>query len=472
MQVAPRDQSDDIAASLSRYRLPETLKRRLIRDAQGGRTYSRISSVQALDALPANSGYCGSSIACCTCHSATLVQAGYVGLMQDNESFYFLAPGYHSYASCGTVIGAEVSVSVINKPVLNGPLGFVTISEGHVGVLMVGAEYRLLPPGTYQWNDSSINYIQTVDITQNEARLGPYSLITVPDGDVAVTFNNGDLVILGMDEEVGANRASRTFFLDDPKWIHRCFITLKEQTDRLEGNDLLSKDNVELVMVAMSQWRIVDPVRAVSRCDTTMEGIRQKINALVRAAIARIVAGTNIGSGPVSGGVSQPVVVAQPASNEPRKVAPKHVEPNEDATLAHLMQSEQATRHMIELSQHVKAMGVEVVAVYVPEKRMKNDDIRREVAKQAVIGIKAEAERSAADAKAYATITAARAEAEAIGELAKAHADAGNRLGDPKTTAARLALTETTAKAMQGAKLTVFSGGPANMPYMLSADQH
>ena len=154
--------------------------------------------------------------------------------------------------------------------------------------------------------------------------------------------------------------------------------------------------------------------------------------------------------------------------------APKHksnvVGNNGDADLSHLMQSEQATRHMAELTRHMVEMGVEVIGVYVPEKRMKNDDIRQEVAKQAVIGIKAEAERSCADATAYATITAARAEAQAIEELATAHARAGQLLGSPEQTAARLALTEKTAQALSGASVTIFSGSPGQMPFMLNAE--
>jgi regulator of protease activity HflC (stomatin/prohibitin superfamily) len=133
------------------------------------------------------------------------------------------------------------------------------------------------------------------------------------------------------------------------------------------------------------------------------------------------------------------------------------------------MKSEMATKHMAELTTQMEDMGIEVIGVYVPEKRMKNDDIRQEVAKQAVIGIKAEAERAAADAKAYATVKAARAEAEAIELLAAAHADAGTRLGAPETTASRLALSETMTKAIQGSNLTVFSGAPDSMPFMFGA---
>jgi regulator of protease activity HflC (stomatin/prohibitin superfamily) len=246
-------------------------------------------------------------------------------------------------------------------------------------------------------------------------------------------------------------------------------------------------------MVAMSQWRIVDPQLAVTRCAATMKEIREKVNQLVRATIARIVAGTNIGAGPVSGSMSRPVVQAQVLSS-PADVPypPSTPLPLQDNDLSHLMQSTVANRHMAELSSTMGRMGIEVVGVYVPEKRMKNDDIREQVARQAVIGIKADAERAAADAKAYATVagaraeaeakrqnadadayakvTSAKAEAEAVLLVSEAQAKAGAILGDPSTTASRIALTEKTASALQNSKVTIFAGAPSQLPFMLSSN--
>jgi regulator of protease activity HflC (stomatin/prohibitin superfamily) len=156
------------------------------------------------------------------------------------------------------------------------------------------------------------------------------------------------------------------------------------------------------------------------------------------------------------------------------------------------MQSAVATKHMADLAENMTRMGIEVIGVFVPEKRMKNDDIREQIAKQAVIGIRADAERAAADAKAYATVadaraqaeakrqsaeaeaytrvTCAKAEAEAIAIVTKAQAAAGDILGSPESTAARMALTDKTAAALGSAKVTIFSGAPSRLPFMLSGD--
>ena len=490
-------------------RLPATLVQRLYKDSFGDvsgspavgrvtKSYSRIESLATLEMTEPNVDYCGYAFACLFgCQNAELIKEGDVGILRDNESYQLLAPGYHRYSACGTEFVGFSSLNVVDSPVLFGASGFVTVSEGKICVLMVASEFKLLAPGTYQWDSPAVRFVGCADIREREVRLGPYTLVTVPDGEVVVTFDNGDLKMLGWDPAaaaeasgiaaVGADRtataaASRTYFLNDPKWVVGPTLSVQMQTDRLESNDLLSKDNVEIIMVAMSQWRITDPAVAVRRCGADMKKIKDKVNQLVRATIARIVASTSIGAGPVSGHVVKPLVVAgavvdrdgQPvkagAVGDTASTTAAQEKAEHEKGLAQLMQSDAAVHHMNELRANVGSMGVEVVAVFVPEKRMKNDDIRSKVASQAIIGIQADAERSAADAKAYATVKAATAEAEAIALLAKAHAEAGARLGEPKSTAARLALTEVTAKSLERAKVTVFSGSPGNMPFMLNAD--
>eukprot|EP00672_Neobodo_designis_P015209 CAMPEP_0174842406 /NCGR_PEP_ID=MMETSP1114-20130205/9889_1 /TAXON_ID=312471 /ORGANISM="Neobodo designis, Strain CCAP 1951/1" /LENGTH=506 /DNA_ID=CAMNT_0016076609 /DNA_START=74 /DNA_END=1594 /DNA_ORIENTATION=- len=458
--------------------LPHNFVQRLVADSQGGDEYRRIDNINQIETIAPNSSYWGVACAGCCCSEGALVEQGQLGVVTDNGAFGFLAPGYHTVSSYGSELGQPVSIRTVDRAVTHGTVGFVTVSEAKVGLLLVGSSYKLLAPGTYQWTSPRVQFQTVTSVTDQIVQLGPYTLVTVPRGEVAVTFNNGELIVLGYEEQVlnmGDNREpshvdapKRTYFLENAKWRLACFLPTVVQTDRLEGNDLLSKDNVEVLMVAMSQWRIVDPVRAVNNCASSMDQIRTKVNQLVRATIARIVAGTNIGAGPVSGASGRPVVAAVAVDGAECAPAAQQ-KPKDDADLAHLMKSEMASKHMAELTTQMEDMGIEVIGVYVPEKRMKNDDIRKEVAKQAVIGIKAEAERAAADAKAYATVKAARAEAEAIEMLAAAHADAGSRLGAPETTASRLALSETMTKALKDANLTVFSGAPDSMPFMFGA---
>eukprot|EP00759_Apiculatamorpha_spiralis_P002126 PhF_6_TR10792/c0_g1_i3/m.17352 len=486
----------DLREYLEKLDLPITLKERLVFDAQGDANYIRLANVTDIKGRPPNSSWSGWKLSCCLFSVAELIPDGSVGCIIDNGTYDFLRPGYHRYMLCGVRFDGLRSLSTIDTAMTHGPVGFVTISVGNIGVLVVGSEFRLLAPGTYQWISPAVTFKGSVPTRNFSGSLGPYSLVTVPEGSAAITLHHGNLRVLGWSEKDpihsagqapnAAEEVSRTFFLDDANWVYQCFFSLHTQTDRLEGNDLLSKDNVEILMVAMSQWRIINPHLAYQKCDTTMEGIRKKVDQLVRATIARIVAGTCIGHGPVSGSVAHPMVMGQVVQTD-GEVTPAS---QDDDDLAHLMQSKHATQYMRELTINLNAMGIDVIGVYVPEKQIKNDDTRSEVSKQAVIGIKAEAQRAAADAEAYATvkaakaegdaerqradakaysmITIAKAEADAIRETSTAQSDAGKRLGAPTETAARLALTERTAKCLENANVTIFSGAPSSIPFMFT----
>eukprot|EP01084_Bolivina_argentea_P028306 52628_1 len=424
------------------------------------------------------------------------ISEGNMGLVRIGNQVHFLQQGTFQWTS-PNVQFLNVMHFELDRVIQQAATGFVTISEGKVGVMQVGSDFRLLVQGTYVWNSPSVMFHHIVDISNNQrcTSLGPYTLVLVPDGDAALTYNNGVLNVLSA---IAANGSSAgpsvdeegapcsTYFLSHPKWRFEEMLSLQMQTDKLEGNNLLSKDNVELIMVAMSQWRIADPVLAATHCAPNMDKIRTTVNDLIRATISRIVAGTAIGAGPVGGAMPQAAVVGKVVDSDGSVGAAG----DEEMGLAQLMQSEGATKHMGDLSANLNAMGIEVVGVFVPEKRMKNDDIRKEVAKQAVIGIKAEAERAAADAKAYATVKSSHAEAEAeragadaraytivkkshaeaeaIELVAKARGEAGRALGDPTTTASRLALTEATTNAYKDAKMTIFSGAPKEMPFMMT----
>jgi regulator of protease activity HflC (stomatin/prohibitin superfamily) len=460
---------------LARFRLPAALVERLLHDATSNSHYRRLKSFDELDMVPANSTYGGNALGSLMCMTTVLISDDSIGCMTVGEVDVFLQCGYHKFCGCGRELQSIQKLNQPGKAVLNGTRGFVSVPEGQIGVLLVGAEYRLLAPGLYEWNSPLVQFRGNVSISGNFVNLGPYALLTVPDGQVAVTYNNGDLRILGLTGRDGGTSAAagpRTYFLDDPRWIHHGFLSLQTQTDRLDGNDLLTKDHVEILMVAMSEWRIVDPTRAIMHCGSTMADIQAKVDALVRATIARIVAGTSIGSGPVSGHVATRgggnVVVGQPVPAAAGEGKGSSASADDDSDMSQMMQTTAAVKHMAELTANMTAMGVEVLGVYVPEKQIKNTGIREQIANQAVIGIKAEAERAAADAAAYTITRKARADAEAIEVVARAHAEAGQMLGGVDSTAARLALTEKMVSVLDGANVTLMSGMPHNTPFLLT----
>lgn len=490
------DNCENINDIINKYNLPENLKKRMLQDCLDNKYISRVETFTFTEP---NSSYNEYKFLSWSCFGklGIFVPNGSFGILLNEDNITFLNKGYHIAKYLGSeYIGCKALSSVIDKPFMYGSKGIINVSSEKILVVSIKSEYKILPYGLYEWDSSYVKIIDCVSFdTEQITNIGPYKLLSVFNGTVATTYNNGKLVILGIDDNI------RTYFLDDPKWFVKGYISKSVQVTKLEGNDLLSKDNVELLMNAIAEWKIIDPEKAIIECGETMEIITNKVSQLFRATIARIVSGTNISSSS-TGGVSQQIVIAQPVNF------------NEDISdLSHLMQSTVATKHMAELATNMNAMGIYVVGIYIPEKRMKNDDIRKQIANQAVIEIKALAERSSADASAYALIKGAEAKAQSekmatimkaeaekeiavlqskriieianaeatqitikanstaksIIEIAKANAEADRMLPNSEGIGYKTMLAEHMKGVLNGAKLNIFSGNtPTSLINMLS----
>ncbi|ATZ80211.1 hypothetical protein BMW23_0152 [Bodo saltans virus] len=287
-----------------------------------------------------------------------LVSSGSVGILCEGEKIYFLDEGYHSFSSFGTIFLGERKINIVDNAIVCGSSGFVTISQDHIGVMLVKSEYKILPPGSYQWNNPYVSFKTSIQINEQNIKIGPYQLISVVDGTVAITYKNGKLNILG------ENDSERIFFLDNPNWIVHGYLDLGTQISKLEDNDLLSKDNVEIVVTAIAEWKIVNSKKAIIECGRSMKEITEKVTQLFCATISRIVANINIdclstetNTQDINNGISQQTTTS----------------------ILSLMQSTVAKKYMTELSTNMNQIGIKVIEIYAPEKHMKNDDVRHHV---------------------------------------------------------------------------------------------
>ena len=338
--------------------------------------------------------------------------------------------------------------------------------------MQYGSEYKLLSPGTYQWDSPMISSVTAVDIRPNYVELGPYRLVTVPKGEVAVTNDGGELRILGYEgkgagvpeERNMTNQLSRTFFLDNAKWEYEGLLSVSKQTDPLPQLDIMSKEHLALLIKSMSEWCIVDPYLAVEKGGRTMLQISSKVNDLVRASISRIVAGTTIGSEPVSASIAHPVQTGKVVSANDDERTDRQ-QPAQFRSL----QSEIATTCKAEMSAHLSDMGIEVLGIYAPEIHFKNDDTRQKVVDASMIGRVALIRQAAADAEYYADLKKAQAQAETIRLIAEAHKAADEMIGQPGSITAQLALIRETGRALSStsSSVTFFQDKVANLEKMM-----
>lgn len=110
-------------------------------------------------------------------------------------TFFFYGPGTHRIYSCFTKV-LRKDVPVTTPFLEHNDRSIVTVKEEHVGVCENAGLPVLLPPGTHSWRNPTMVFQKMVDLSDEVVQLGPYTLLRVARGSVAVTQNNGKRSIL------------------------------------------------------------------------------------------------------------------------------------------------------------------------------------------------------------------------------------------------------------------------------------
>lgn len=335
----------------------------------------------------------------------------------------------------------------------------------------IGETQILLPQGTY--------FIQTdqLKLELNETGsplipidgrtvipIGPYTLITVPNGQAVITKNNGAYEVFGQVAEPGLAQSSelRTYLLDHRNWNFVGAIDTSVQFDNLETAELFSKDHAAMRFKSTVRWRVIDVKNASRQCGNLNPGqsIMDKLQLLVdkeaRAALSKMVQGVNV-------------------NDEKQFELLGKAKPSHDSMESELppdynshMLAECSADILAECNEALRPIGVQVGRIAITERQYTHEDTRANLAKTAAIhtdlrvaDAKRLAAKQAADAEAYERVTLAEADAKAISLVSDAHKAAAEKLGDdPSTTGAQLALTGAMKDIYASCKnVTVFASG-------------
>lgn len=389
-----------------------------------------------------------------------LVPDGQIGLCDNNGTPEFLRPGWYYIPNPLRRITEIRDLNSPNAPILNMTSGILTVLDGYVGIIQDQGRFFLLGPGMHQWNSETVKYVAcesvynettkkkgvlSVDLVQ----LGPFTLVTVPPGEVAVTEDNGQLKILDVNEETG----QRTHFLHHSKWRYLGRLDTQVQFDELSSAELMSADRVEVDLDSTVRWVIKDPFKAALKGGSDMEEVRNVVHRAARATLSAMVAERKISEGALSA-----------------------VESHE-AEDGH-SRTEASSSQLRRCNQEIAALGVELTQIAIVKMKITHEDTRVQIAKIAAIPAKtremtemarvnAEAQVVAAEAQAQAKLATAKAdaaahlqraqaEAQGIRLIAEAQKQAGEMLGGPEETAALLARIVATGEALEKAKATIF----------------
>jgi hypothetical protein len=187
------------------------------------------------------------------CCRTYIVPDGCVGLCSDGGKRVFLPPGWHFLAS---PLRSLIRIVNLSNPEATRfyPRGFCLVSDGFVMLARQNGRYVILGPGFHLWDDPMFECGTYYKLSEsNILTLGPYSVITVPPGEIAITENNGVLVMLDQNEKTG----QRCHFLDHANWKYRGMLSTQRQIDSVDVN-VTTADRVEVRVSATTAWGITD----------------------------------------------------------------------------------------------------------------------------------------------------------------------------------------------------------------------
>lgn len=139
------------------------------------------------------------------------------------------------------------------------------VNQGELGYATDRGQPVLLPPGVHSWTSETLKYEKTHNLSNHLIRVGPYTIVTVDEGYVSISQDNGKQRILA---------GGKTHFLNHMNWKHEKYLSLKIQTDDIESIEATTADNVNVLVTSTVNWRIVNPeITAVMAANTqTLSG--------------------------------------------------------------------------------------------------------------------------------------------------------------------------------------------------------
>lgn len=138
----------------------------------------------------------------------------------------------------------------------------LTVPHGMIGYATDMGRPMLLPPGLHSWKSETIRFEKMYRLDDSPIiSVGPYTLLTVDEGYIAITTDNGKQVLLD---------GGMTHLLTHSKWKFEQFINMKIQTEDLRGVNVSTADNILMSIDATIVWKIQDAEKAAIMVTETM----------------------------------------------------------------------------------------------------------------------------------------------------------------------------------------------------------
>ena len=403
------------------------------------------------------------------------VPVGFVRPVEDGEGSYLLAgEGVHCHMSPFMRVQNEC-FSYSSGVLTHGDWCLVVVDQGFIGLAMDKGQPVLLPPGFHQWKSTTLKFEKTIDLNNPVIYLGPYTLLTVDEGYAAVTQNNGKQEI----KDGGA-----VHLLTHRNHKFEKFLTTKVQTDDLQSIEVITGDNVLMVIAATVNWRIADVEMAARNAAETMGANRQgnlgDITKLRNDVLKQASASLSSFIGTVNySDTFSPTAQVQQATCTPAVGVPVETSRSAAGDGGLLFDIDRMKDSVAHANNVAMRYGVEIISINIISAKPADSKLMTQLAKGAVaaaeaqqlettakgnakaIRIKAQADSEAAMINARAAADCkeieAKAAANADEELARGSKNAADLISTSQV-AVELAKIEKTGTAINKANSTMFFG--------------
>eukprot|EP01064_Diplonema_japonicum_P019113 TRINITY_DN27810_c0_g1_i1.p1 TRINITY_DN27810_c0_g1~~TRINITY_DN27810_c0_g1_i1.p1 ORF type:complete len:475 (+),score=135.82 TRINITY_DN27810_c0_g1_i1:46-1470(+) len=205
------------------------------------------------------------------------VPSGHVMKIKDGSGEFLLAgEGPHCYFSPFITTHGPLDLS---SSLQWGDWSVAVVEQGCIGLALDKGNPVLLPPGFHQWKNSTLRFKESITLDKPVIPLGPFTLLTVNEGYVAVTQNNGKQEVM---------EGGMMHLLKHKNHKFQMFLSTKYETDDLQDAAMLTSDNIALKVQATVMWHIVDVGLAAKHGAETMGKCGRLHNNILRQAEASL----------------------------------------------------------------------------------------------------------------------------------------------------------------------------------------
>lgn len=208
---------------------------------------------------------------CCKTH---LIPEGRVGFSINSGQPAIMAPGWHMLSSPFNCFQEEVPINT--SPLRVGPVTVVRVPQGHVGLAVDNTSLQLLMPGTHARSSGLFSFLRVESMSSQLIEFQQIKFLTVPTGFVRVCFLNGAVIAL----------AEGRYAINTPVFQIGPIVDVRQENLRFSRHIVLLDGGVSLECEGLLTYQIVDPVLLTKNMGA--DDVERALQDVTKAELAKV----------------------------------------------------------------------------------------------------------------------------------------------------------------------------------------